>query len=111
LLRADRSALSLESVVTPGPLGQTVGTFGDSKRANAARDDLPALIGSETPVGLVLLDDDQREQPMIEGQVIRVGADSLIFRSNGVDEQIPLGIVSKRVHGNDVVFYGEQRRS
>lgn len=60
-------------------------------------------------VGLVLLDDDHREQPLIEGQVIRVGTDSLVFRSNGIDEEIPLGIISKRVHGDSVKFYGEGR--
>lgn len=86
-------------------------SYGDAKRANAARGDLPALIGSPSQVGLVLLDEDHREQPLIEGQVIRVGTDSFVFRRDGVDEEIPLAIVSKRVHGNEVVAYGEPRRS
>jgi hypothetical protein len=85
-------------------------SYGETKRANAARSDLPKLIGSGTPVGLVLLDDDLREEPMIEGQIMRVGPDSLIFRRDGVDEEIPLSMVSKRVHGDDVVSYGEIRR-
>jgi hypothetical protein len=85
-------------------------SFGDTKRANAARADLPALIGSQTQVGLVLLDDDHREQPLIEGQVIRVAEDSLIFRRHGLDEEIPLSIVARRVHGAEVVVYGESRQ-
>jgi hypothetical protein len=82
-----------------------MGNFGDSRRANAARTDLPGLIGSVTPVGLVLLDDDHREQPLIEGQVVRVGADALVFRRDGADEEIPLAIVAKRIHGDSVVSY------
>jgi ribosome maturation factor RimP len=86
-----------------------VGSFGDAKRADAARADLPALIGSQVPVGLVLLDEDQREQPVIQGQVIRVGADSVIFRRDGVDEEIPLGTIAKRVLGDAIRSYSERR--
>jgi len=86
-----------------------VTNFGDAKRADAARADLPGLVGSDTKVGLVLLDDDHREQPLIQGQVIRVGSDSLIFRRDGVDEEIPFSIIAKRVHGASVVAYGERR--
>jgi hypothetical protein len=104
------SGLALESVLTPGSLGSTVGNFSDARRADSARADLPGLIGSKTPVGLVLLDDDDREQTMIHGDVIRVGPDSLVFRRNGLDEEIPLGIVSKRVQGDVVVLYGDRRQ-
>ena len=86
-----------------------VTSFGDTRRANAARADLPRLIGSETPVGLVLLDEDHREQEMIVGQIVRVGADSLVFRRDGLDEEIPLASVSKRVLGDEEVRYGEGR--
>jgi hypothetical protein len=79
--------------------------FGDAKREEAARNDLPKLIGSATPVGLVLLDDDHREQPVIEGQVIRVGTDSVVFRHDGADEDIPFAIISKRVRGEEVRAY------
>lgn len=94
----------------PGTGAGTVGSFGDAKRADAARDDLPGLIGSPTPVGLVLLDEDQREQPVILGEVIRVGSDSVIFRRYGLDEEIPLGMITKRVHGAETVLYGQGRR-
>jgi hypothetical protein len=80
-------------------------SFGDARRANACRQDLPQFIGTESPVGLVLLDEDDREQPVLEGEVIRVGTDSLIFRHQGIDEEISLAVVAKRVLGDDVVTY------
>jgi hypothetical protein len=84
--------------------------YGDAKRAAAAHDDLSRLVGSDVRVGLVLLDDDHREQPVIEGQVIRVGADSLLFRRDGLDEDIPLALICKRVQGETVLVYGEMPR-
>jgi hypothetical protein len=80
-------------------------SFGDSRRAAAAQQDLGKLIGSEVTVGLVLLDDDGREQSLLEGQVIRVGTDSLIFRHEGLDEEISLSTITKRVQGDVVVRY------
>ena len=80
--------------------------FGDARRENAAREDLPKLVGSEVPVALVLLDDDHREQPPLEGRVIRVGTDSVLFRTAGGDEDIPFAIIAKRVRGAEVVLYG-----
>jgi hypothetical protein len=82
-----------------------VTSYGDAKRAAAAQRDLSPLAGSEESVGLVLLDDDGREQSVVEGQVIRVSTDSLIFRHDGLDEEISLAIVSKRVRGEDVVSF------
>jgi hypothetical protein len=88
--------------------GPPVGTFGDGKRAESARRDLPAFVGKEERIGLVLLDEDQREQTPIEGLVIRVGPDSVIFRRDGLDEEIPLGIISRRLQGGAVVYYGQR---
>ena len=68
------------------------------------------MIGSEVPVGLVLLDDDHREQAPLQGQVIRVGSDSVVFRTAGGDEEIPFAIIAKRVRGSETVLYGEARR-
>ena len=87
-----------------------MGSFSETKRADAARVDLPALIGSPVPVGLILLDDDDQEQRVILGQVIRVGPDFVVFRRDGLDEEIPLGLISKRVSGETVVPYGDARR-
>lgn len=84
-------------------------SFGDAKRADAARRDLPGFIGSDTSIGLILLDDDHREQPLIEGIVVEVRPDTFIFRRFGQDEEIPLTMVSKRVHGDSVVSYGVSR--
>ncbi|MCI4360657.1 MAG: hypothetical protein L3J91_03055 [Thermoplasmata archaeon] len=83
-----------------------MGSYGDTKRANAARLDLPRLIGSPTPVGLVLIDEDHMEQPRIDGQVIRVDSDSVVFRRFGQDEEIPLAIIAKRTHDGATVAYG-----
>lgn len=87
-----------------------MGSYSETKRADAARLDLPGFVGSQSAVGLILLDDDDQEQTAIFGQVIRVGADSVVFRRNGLDEEIPLGIISKRVMGETIVAYGESRR-
>jgi hypothetical protein len=86
-----------------------MGAFGDAKRAESARRDLPGLVGSEALIGLVLLDEDQRELPVIHGHVVRMGHDSLVFRRYGADEEIPLGMISKRIQGDQVVQYGERR--
>jgi ribosome maturation factor RimP len=80
-------------------------SYGDSRRAAAAQQDLSRLIGGEALVGLVLLDDDGREQPVVEGQVIRVGTDTLVFRHDELDEEISLSTISKRVQGDVVVRY------
>jgi ribosome maturation factor RimP len=80
--------------------------FGDAKRAESARADLPKWTGGEIRIGLVLLDDDHQEQRKIEGQVMKVGVDSLIFRRDGVDEEIPFAIIAKRVHGDQILSYG-----
>lgn len=71
----------------------------------AAHRDLPPLIASQARVGLVLLDDDQREQAMIEGVVVRLGPDSAVFRHDDQDEEISLAMIAKRVVGDDVVVY------
>jgi hypothetical protein len=92
------------------PVAHAVGSYSETKRADAARVDLPPLIGSELPVGLVLLDDDDQEQAVILGQVIRVGPDFVVFRRHGLDEEIPLGLISKRVVGETIVPYGDHRR-
>jgi hypothetical protein len=52
------------------------------------------------------LDDDDQEQSALEGEVIRVDRDSVIFRHNDQDEEIALGIISKRIQGDTVVVYG-----
>jgi len=71
----------------------------------AAHRDLPGLIASRTRVGLVLLDDDQREQPVIEGELVRLGPDSVVFRHDDQDEEISLATIAKRILGDDVVVY------
>jgi hypothetical protein len=86
-------------------MGRDVTSFGDARRVASAHKDLPSLIAAETRLGLILLDDDHREQPVTEGQVIRLGVDSLIFRHDGLDEEISLAIISKRVLGDDVLVY------
>ncbi|MCI4325206.1 MAG: hypothetical protein L3K00_04920 [Thermoplasmata archaeon] len=80
--------------------------YGDSRRANAAREDLTRFVGLDQTVGLVFLDDDGREQPVVEGQVIRVGLESMIFRHLDLDEEISLATVSKRVLDGSVITYG-----
>jgi hypothetical protein len=80
-------------------------SYGDQRRAAAAHKDLSRLLGDPTSVGLVLIDDDGRELPMVKGQVIRVGADSVVFRHDGVDEEFSLATISKRVHGDSTVAY------
>ena len=80
-------------------------SYGDAKRVASAHADLPGLIERNETVSLVLIDDDHREQRPIQGQVIRLGPDSLIFRHQGIDEEISLAVVAKRVLGDDVVTY------
>jgi hypothetical protein len=84
-----------------------MGNYGEQQRAAAARLDLPTLIGSDPQVGLVLLDDDHREQPVIKGQVIQVGFDFVIFRHDGMDEEISLAMIAKRLQGDQTVVYGD----
>ncbi len=81
-------------------------SYGDQKRADAARNDLTKLAGGGAQVGLVLLDEDHREAPVLEGEVVRVGPDFVLFRHEGLDEEIPLAIIAKRVLGDQVVMYG-----
>jgi hypothetical protein len=87
-------------------MAHAMGSYGDAKRADTARADLPAFVGTGLPVGLVLLDDDDQEQTPLEGEVIRVDRDSVIFRHHDQDEEIALGIIAKRIHGDSVVVYG-----
>jgi hypothetical protein len=82
-----------------------VTSFGDQRRVAAAHADLPRFIADGSSVGLVLIDDDHREQPVIEGQVVRIGVDSIVFRHDGSDEEISLVSIAKRVHGPDVLVY------
>ncbi|MCI4328190.1 MAG: hypothetical protein L3J86_01275 [Thermoplasmata archaeon] len=87
-------------------MAQAMGSYGDAKRAATARADLPTFVGTGLPVGLILLDDDDQEQSVLEGEVIRVDRDSVIFRHSDQDEEIALGIISKRIQGETVVVYG-----
>jgi len=80
-------------------------SYGDQRRAAAAHKDLSQLLGDPTAVGLVLIDDDGREQPMVSGQVIRVNADTVVFRHDGLDEEFSLSTIAKRHHGAAVVSY------
>jgi hypothetical protein len=80
-------------------------SYGDAKRVASAHADLPGLIERNETVSLVLIDDDHREQRPIQGQVIRLGPDSLIFRHDGSDEEIALATIAKRIHGSDVRVY------
>jgi ribosome maturation factor RimP len=80
--------------------------YGDSRRANAAREDLAQFVGQEQVVGLVLLDDDGREQSVVEGQIIRVSQDSVVFRHSDLDEEVSLATVAKRVLDGSVLTYG-----
>jgi hypothetical protein len=80
-------------------------SYGDSRRAAAAQQDLSKLVGTATVVSLVLLDEDGREQRPIEGEVIRVSIDSVIFRHDGLDEELSLATISKRIHGDAVLAY------
>jgi hypothetical protein len=88
-----------------GGCGPVVTSYGDSRRVAAAHRDLPRLIANGTRVGLVLLDDDQREQTMIEGELVRLGPDSVVFRHDDQDEEISLATIAKRIVGDDVVTY------
>jgi hypothetical protein len=80
--------------------------YGDARRANAAREDLAQFVGQEQTVGLVLLDDDGREQPVVECQIVRVSQDAVVFRHADLDEEISLSTVAKRVLDGDIVTYG-----
>ncbi len=42
---------------------------------------------------------------MVRGQVIRLNVDSMVLRHEGLDEEIPLATISKRVDGDDVLTY------
>jgi hypothetical protein len=95
----------MERILTAGVLGALVTSFGDARRVARAHVDLPRFIGTDALVGLVLLDDDQREQPVVRGQVIRLNVDSMVLRHEGLDEEIPLATISKRVDGDDVLTY------
>ena len=88
-----------------GTPGGSMTSYGDAKRVAAAHADLPAFIEGNQTIGLVLLDDDHREQPVLEGQVVRLGRDTLIFRHDGSDEEVALAMISKRVLGTDVKAY------
>jgi hypothetical protein len=88
-----------------GPDDRVVTSFGDARRVAAAHKDLTRLVGTDVRVGLVLLDDDQRELPPIEGQVVRIGPGSLLFRHDGLDEELSLATISKRIENGDVLAY------
>ena len=88
-----------------GPDGEVVTSFGDARRVAAAHKDLTRLVGTDVRVGLILLDDDQRELPPIEGQVVRLGPDSLLFWHDGLDEELSLATISKRIENGDVLAY------
>jgi hypothetical protein len=88
-----------------GPDDRVVTSFGDARRVAAAHKDLTRLVGTDVRVGLILLDDDQRELPPIEGQVVRIGPDSLLFRHDGLDEELSLATISKRIENGDVLAY------
>jgi hypothetical protein len=80
-------------------------SYGDARRSAAAHADLTRFVGTGSRVGLVLFDEDHQEQVVIEGEVVRIGVDSLLFRHEGMDEEIALATISKRVLGDEVLPY------
>lgn len=80
-------------------------SFGDARRTAAAHKDLPRFAGTADEVGIVLLDDDGQEQPMLLGQVVRLAPYSMLFRHAGLEEEISLATIAKRVLGDEVVTY------